>query len=354
MNLPLYSDLLEVQRDILDHDVDADLFVAGPPGSGKTSLAVFRIQAAAKNQRVALVTFNRTLRRRCQQMIGVNCTIDTMHTLVGSEWYQRFRESVPQVAPYDFNWAAMCTRPVQQRAFDHLVVDEGQDLPPGFYQYARRFLAKTLTVFADDDQAFHERHSTLEQIADAANLPDVTLLDTNHRNTPEIARLAEFFHTGGRLPAATVTRAAAGEIPQLLLEQNVAHRIATVFVNFEGTVGVLARNVNRVRSLASEIRAKLPNAAVFDYDHEQQNEDQIDFLKRGIVVLTPEAVKGHEFDSLVIDDLTETLPWVTPHQRRKMYMVCSRAKNRLFALCRTPVQLSKLEPHLPPREILAR
>ena len=81
----------------------------------------------------------------------------------------------------------------------HLVVDEGQDLPKGFFTYASRHVARTLTIFADDDQALSRQRTTLEQIKAAADLDDPIILSRNHRNTPEVAAVAEHFHSG-RLP----------------------------------------------------------------------------------------------------------------------------------------------------------
>ena len=82
----------------------------------------------------------------------------------------------------------------------HLVVDEAQDLPEGFFRYASRHVSRTMTVFADEDQALKDRRSTLAQIKAAAGLADPVMLTRNHRNTPEVAALANHFHRG-RLPA---------------------------------------------------------------------------------------------------------------------------------------------------------
>ena len=65
MKLPTWD---ELQRDsdqlgVLEHPLDQALFVAGPPGSGKTVLAVRRAQMLAEHGTPAtIVTFNRMLR----------------------------------------------------------------------------------------------------------------------------------------------------------------------------------------------------------------------------------------------------------------------------------------------------
>ncbi len=66
MKLPTFDELQRDfdQLDILEHPLDQPLFVAGPPGSGKTVLAVKRAQMLLENGTQAMiVTFNRMLRR---------------------------------------------------------------------------------------------------------------------------------------------------------------------------------------------------------------------------------------------------------------------------------------------------
>ena len=72
-----------------------------------------------------------------------------------------------------------------------------------------------MSVFADEEQAIGVTRSTLVQIRNAAGLPEPVILTENHRNTPEIARLAEHFHRG-QLPAAAVIRSHTGDVPQLV------------------------------------------------------------------------------------------------------------------------------------------
>lgn len=73
MRLPTWEELVSVeeQLEVLEHPLDQSLFVAGPPGSGKTVLAVYRAQMVAEaeaaqtktKQPIPIVTFSRMLRR---------------------------------------------------------------------------------------------------------------------------------------------------------------------------------------------------------------------------------------------------------------------------------------------------
>src|SRR5439155_22767950 len=129
--------------------------------------------------------------------------------------------------------------------WNHVVVDEGQDLHEGFFRYLYEHAAAVLTVFADEEQALQNRKTTLSEIRAAAHLPDPILLTKNHRNRPEIAAMAEHFHSGV-LPATMTRRPPIGQRPRLIRgdEAHTVELISNWVETRGGTVGVVVdRNV---------------------------------------------------------------------------------------------------------------
>ena len=90
MRLPTWDELQRVpeQRDVREYPLDQSLFVVGPPGSGKTVLAIYRAQMAATlasdkaGPSVAIVTFNRMLRRLLDMLKEADLCVRTMHSFV--------------------------------------------------------------------------------------------------------------------------------------------------------------------------------------------------------------------------------------------------------------------------------
>ena len=348
---------------MLEVPLDQPLFVAGPPGCGKTSLAVWRADALSELYgKIPVITYNRMLRRSLQLVADENeiaISASTMQRFVWQDYSTRIHERPPMDAldPYTYQWEVMMERlagggPDREA----LVVDEGQDLPGDFFIYASRFVASNLSVFADEEQAIGENRSTLVQIKRAAALPDPVILTENHRNTPEIARLAEHFHRG-RLPAASVVRAGSGELPQLVRSPNVnstASRIVNEFRNRAASIGVIVDQNSTGQAIWSLLQSRLSQTRVDMYSNQARNEQSIDIRKAGVTVVNKDSVKGQEFDTVFLLELDRFIPCVSDADFRAMYMMCTRARDNLFLVHGPDALSADAGAALPGADILER
>ena len=291
---PRYDELAAdpTQLEVLEYPLNQSLFIVGPPGSGKTMLAVRRaIMAARLNPNVSMVTYNRMLRRLLSLLLSRQnfnaykvINIHTMHAFVGHHYTFNTGQLVPKdTKNFSFQWTTMFDnlRKLEVApSYSHLVVDEGQDLPKQFFEYAHDFVSRTMTVFADEEQAIVEEHSSLRQIKHAAKLKDPVILNTNHRNTPEIARLAEHFHQGA-LPATQVARSASGELPRLTRSPNLqltANLITNWYLNRGGSIGVIVSESSTGEEVLELLKTQSPESKILSYSSAEKNEDSINIL----------------------------------------------------------------------------
>jgi superfamily I DNA/RNA helicase len=361
MRLPTWEELIPEQLDVMEHPLDEPLFVAGPPGSGKTVLAVRRAEAASgESSAVALVTYNRMLRRLAALLIEGRQLSHTMHKFAYHDY--RNRTGAPPGSmggTYDYDWANMLAalkvhpRPVAK--WDHVIVDEGQDLPQGFFQYLSEYATRVLTVFADEDQALGDRRTILTQIRIAGKLPWPILLHENHRNAPEIAALAEHFHSG-MLPTATPRRAVIGQKPRLIRRSidDTVELIATWFENRGGTIGVVVRSNTTGDDVHRALSTRLAGRRVDYYHWNRKNENEIALLDEGVTILNKESVKGQEFDTAFLLELEQFIPCTNDVMKRAMYMMCARARDYLFLVHRAGSLSAAAAADLPGRDILER
>ena len=110
MRLPTYEEIArdEEQLEVYETPFDESLFVVGPPGSGKTVLAVHRAQMLASDGiTVVLITYNRMLRRLIAQLTEDQIETQTMHQFVSARYLAQTNAGAPCTAPYVYDWNAM-------------------------------------------------------------------------------------------------------------------------------------------------------------------------------------------------------------------------------------------------------
>lgn len=363
MRLPTYEEIAgdEKQLEVYETRLGESLFVVGPPGSGKTVLAVRRAQMLAEAKKPAVViTYNRMLRHLIAQLTEERVDAHTMHSFVGRHYRQQAAAPVPsgEGDRYDYIWDAM-HETLEKRGVApgpvHAIVDEAQDLPRSFFRYLRDFVANSVTVFADEDQALHADRSTLHDIKAAGRFGDPVLLNSNHRNTPEIARVAEFFHAGVA-PVPEVKRGRSGELPRVeaYRMENAITLIANWYSTRGGRVGVSVVHNSTGENLYSQLRERLPEQAVRIYTTERKNEEEIDLLGRGITILNVGSIKGQEFDTVFVLEIGRLLLHSSAVNQRKMYMLCARARDNLFLIHEGDRLPPALLERLPGPEVLER
>ncbi|MDE0149725.1 MAG: AAA family ATPase [Rhodospirillaceae bacterium] len=363
VQLPTYEEIARDERQlgVLETPFKESLFVVGPPGSGKTVLAVQRAQmlADAGNSAV-LITFNRMLRRLIAQLTEGRVNARTMHRFVSRHYRRQTASPVPSRKgdDYDYIWDGMFSK-LQERGVTpgpvHTIVDEAQDLPRSFFRYLRDFVANTVTVFADEDQALRADRSTLRDIKVAGRFGDPILLTANHRNTPEIARVAEFFHAGDA-PVPEVKRRPSGELPRLVAYRmgSATELIANWYSTRGGRVGVAVVRNPTGKDLYSRLRARLAGQRVQSYTNERKNENEIDLLAPGITILNVNSIKGQEFDTVFVMEIGVLLRRASEVNNRKMYMLCARARDNLFLMHEGDHLPAALLERLPGADILER
>ena len=210
-------------------------------------------------------------------------------------------------------------------------------------------------MFADEDQALSDERSTLRDIKEAGRLDDPVLLSANHRNTPEIARVAEHFHAGDA-PVPEVHRPRSGELPRVILsrEDGATKTIANSYGTRGGRVGVAVVNNETGEALYSRLRNQLAGQRVEIYTSYRKNEDEIDLLAPGITILNVQSIKGQEFDTVFIMEVDELLLEAREVSKRKMYMLCARARDNLILMHEGDRLPRALLERLPSSEILER
>lgn len=344
VNAPvLHPDLTPAQRDCLDAlPLTGNHVVSGPPGSGKSLLAAHRaVHLALTGRPTVLLSRSNLLRQLLRDTLqGLTVPDAPVQASTVHSWIlRRFGRDAPGTGDSWFDWTALADRAAGDLDGDgsstpHLVVDEGQDLPPGFYLLAR-LAAESVTVFADECQRLTETNSTLAEITGTLGRSTGRVEITgNHRNTREIASLAEHFRVGGALPDRPVRSGRLPVIRHYSGFTDVADDIAVLATRYPGDrIGVI---VNSLRT-ASDLMRRLERAGLarkpqlYSSTAPSGRYRDLDLARPGIVLVHRASAKGLDFDTVVIPD-TETdaaTDRTAASLRMAYYVMITRARERL-------------------------
>lgn len=342
MRLPAFEDLSKEQDLIYNLDLDGNYLVTGPPGTGKSVMALYRAQVLSFDDREpAVLMYNNVLQQYTEQAAGqieIGGFVTTYHKWLWKFWRERYQVSIPTLASSSYDpdwpeiWQQFASKPFDQAVLQDLLVDEGQDLPLDFFRLSR-FFAKNMTVFADENQQLWDQNTTIDEIAKAVRPKEQMELRRNYRNTAEIAAVAAKYYSGSPTGMPDLpTR--HGEQPTLRhfgsdeeLSDFIA-RYVTARTNL--TIGVAAASKRlqmRMLKLLEQRRLPIP-VQTFVSGNKQHN--RLDFNGPSVTIVNFKSLKGLEFDTLFVPELQQVTADPTSAVTRMLfYVVMSRARDEL-------------------------
>lgn len=373
MRTPSYEDLSKEQDAIcVLAPLDGATLVSGPPGTGKTVVAFYRAESAArKGQSPKLVMFNNVLQRysgNASRNGKVRNGINTWHKWLAAWWREVFHRWFPQVQKFYPDWDKMIPEVLalagnteaRNRGFQkwgHLIIDEGQDFAPGFYQLASVILTHgkaagakdlALTVLADENQRLHtDWNSSIREIEQYLNIAPERhyRLTRNYRNTYEIARAAAHFYCGLRSGIPDLPDGRHGNLPRMLCVPNLDASVDAIkrFVMNQSDleVGVFLPNIKLQKKYFNKLTHRLKDVdgvKVQRYtseDGEHGDPTSLEFDRPGMVtILCDSSCKGLEFDAVFVPDLQARRwdPASIDQMRMQFYVLSSRARQHLTFL----------------------
>lgn len=363
-DLPGVEDLTKDQEKVLAFPREGLHLVVGGPGTGKTVVCLLRARRHSQHDEdYQFLVWNHLLHRASRAVFSGQLQASTWNRWFGKLFWERCRKRVPKLEPPDgTTWKPVDWRGVREEirtigprengALRHplLVIDEGQDMPSGFYESLLEFGYGNLFVAADQNQQIKEdEHSSRDELENLLGVGAVELR-YNFRNSYPIARLAREFYTGDPAsppPELPPNDATTIYVPRLYyVEEAVLPRIARSVLRHwdqdpRRLIGVIAPN-NLVRDrYLSAVKAGaegigldngVPRIETFHGGHHAE----VRFDRGGILVINAAACKGLEFDTVVLADIDEHRVDPADQDRAKklFYVMVSRARKNVVMFMR--------------------
>lgn len=342
MKLPAFEDLSKEQDLIYNLDLDGNYLVSGPPGTGKSVMALYRAQVLTFDDREpAVLMYSKVLQQYTEQAadeVEVAGYVTTFHKWFWNFWRTHYRTSPPTMPgdSYSYDWSEIAmrfvTEPPELGNLADLIVDEGQDLPLAFFRIAR-FVATNATVFADENQRLFDHHTTLTEIERAIGAREHLVLRRNYRNTAEIAAVAATYYCGAPtgIPDPPDRRGDKPTLRRYATVEDLAEYVARyVTARTNLTIGVACPNHTIQRRLYRELEKRKLPVPVQQYISGNRAHSTLDFESAAVTLVHYRSLKGLEFDTLFVPELQQATQDATSASTRMMfYVVTSRARDEL-------------------------
>ncbi len=350
--LPGEEDLSKDQDKVLALPEDGQHLIVGGPGTGKSVVALQRVLKFKHKKNYVFLVYNHMLESVTLQLIDSNLVGTTLVSYFYKLYWHLFNENVPESEPYKPDYDLVISKINNLKCAPrplHLIIDEGQDMPPAFYEVLQCAGFEHFFIVADQNQQLTEDNSSRQELTDllALGVDDVIELKTNYRNTRPIAVLANCFFTDPSSPPPDLPVKDSLDTPVFF--ESMADDDCYEMVLREADkddrnlIGVVVAT-NQQRSLyvegLREIDLALDNQKPIISTYTGiDNNSEIDFSQGGIVVLNDKSIKGLEFDIVfivldgfrVFNDDIETM-------KKRFYVMTSRAIKKLVLLGGSKVQ----------------
>lgn len=376
--LPRINELNKRQEDAMAMPLTGQHLVVGGPGTGKSVIALHRARMYSQKRLTnVFLVYNHLLDQAARRLVRTHNEDESRRRATDAgappapwlfmsrtwdAWFRKlFAEHTGRVCPtldpeprsgyqaIDWQAALAMLRNCDHIADPpHLIIDEGQDMPPEFYEALVRMGFEDFFVVADQNQQIVAgENSSRRDIEISLGLAtdQVIELDENFRNSRRVAELARHFYAGDpAVPAPTLPPEDESALKPLLYTYQESKFPAIV----RRILKMADRNVNRLIGILTpddDVRENYCNAlrnteVALDsgkppiQTYSSGSDPRLRFDEGGIMVINMQSCKGLEFDTVFIADINRFhCDKADPDPaKRRFYVMTARAREHVILL----------------------
>ena len=359
--LPGINELSKEQEAVNYLNREGKHLIVGGPGTGKSVVALLRTRLLAADKQDYLFLVYNVLLEQASKQLYPGLKSARWISWFNSIYKNLFGKFPPKRSTdyADIEWNQAIKRildndvlPLQSK---YLVMDEGQDMPPGFYEALMALGAENFFVAADQNQQITEYNANLKQLRETLDIDQdkVIKLKENFRQKNKgyhVALLADAFYPddpGTARPEPPQKTSA--ETPLLytythekfdvlieriikIVERNPKELIG-IIVPKDDTRKKYFNGLNKVMDRLQNVVGDI-NISTYYSGIDPRELKKIRFDQGGIMVINSQSCKGLEFDTVFIADINDFyFDQGSDATKRIFYVMVARARERVFLLC---------------------
>jgi DNA helicase IV len=344
MFLVPYNKLSEDQKAIIRRvsRENSDLFIEGPPGSGKTLISLYTLKDMVENQTIKplLLIYNHSLYGYLSSAMKEMDLTDNVTIATKDKYFwdlARINNITPEGNGYNQKYIDLLEKLLKLdmvSCFDIAVVDEVQDLRQEEWQLIRR-LAKRTTSLGDFDQGVYQTNLKKSDVALNAISEKLRDIFRFHKN---IAKVAQTFSKSKGKLEDKVSRIEQKNVELVDVErQNEAKTIADiiqVLKGQKGRIGIISHNHDGLRQLQNKLQNFGMNCDYYEKNNDLRTHD---FSSENPLLVTSYSAKGLEFEHVIVFGFNENEGNISSLRAKGelqdiLYVTVTRANSSLYIL----------------------
>lgn len=363
--LPGIHDLNKDQDEALALPVEGQHLIIGGPGTGKSVVALLRARQLHKEKKIyGTLVYNKLLLHSNRHLFDNDKPFPagTWDSWFRRHFKSRLSASIPTLEPDTpggycaIDWEtvekqvqSLDPEGIENQSDKHLIIDEGQDMPPAFYRTLAYLGFANFYVAADQNQQIHpDRCSSRQDIEDVLGIEtsDTLELKKNYRNTHPIALLAQHFYPADPaspkpdlpipMPTAATPELWTYDMANTATLDEITNRILQLSDrNPRKLIGIITPN-NKVRTKFNDAlhsaNPMLDNGKPPIQTFVSRQRVLPNFGQGGIMVINAQSCKGLEFDTVILADIDQNIPKREFDLKARFYVMVARAREQVMLL----------------------
>ena len=367
--LPGVHELSKKQEEAIRLPMEGCHLTVGGPGTGKTVVTLLRLKRYVQQQQTReslFLVYNHLLHETAKQLFGRKMNSNTWLSWFIRLYSKHMKDPVPKCSTESgfqpIDWETVLNDLAEKDLSEppgelFLFIDEGQDMPPQFYEALIQMGFENFYVVSDQNQAITEQNSSRKQLEDrlAIDRDAVIELNRNYRNALPVAALAREFYPGDpATPPIDLPKESPSTLTPLLIEYGSKCRL-----DFNGVIERILKMADRdprkligVIAPKNLVRKKYVEALLHMMESDEISLDNgkprietyaygeksdLRFDEGGILVINVKSCKGLEFDTVFIADINafHCHPGIEDEIKRLFYVMVARAIENVLMLKET-------------------
>jgi len=312
MFLVPYSKLSEDQKLVIRKvsREDKNLFVEGPPGSGKTLISLYTLKDMVRSEAIKplLLIYNHSLYGYLSSALEEMDLTDNIIIATKDMYFwqlARVNNIVVTGNNYEEKYTSILKSLLAKdltKNFDITVVDEVQDLRKDEWELVKK-ISKRITSLGDFNQGIYKTDLTKPDVVQGGVTEELTDIFRFHKN---IAKTAQTFSKSKETLEDKVSRIEQNEVQLLDVDsKDEVKTIADIITSLKhqhGRIGVISHNHEHLKDLQTELQSLNIESAYF---RDNKSLRKHDFSTELPLLVTSHSAKGLEFEHVILFGFNE-------------------------------------------------